>query len=286
MPTELLLILVAAAIGTALYWDQFTQRAHVTRLRQAWADHTVSVAPIGTICHGDRPPLHGSRRVFGALALVDDRLTFTGHRDPLHDFAAPVATIRWIGLRSRYKTAWNRRVELPELVVHAETPAGWRVYTFTEGPLARFAEQFGQQTGLPVHEMGEKFEDFGPEPAVYLVQDARGDWQRRTPAWFDPAAPPPDWDGLSHTLYLAPDRLLYDWLNPVPLATIRRVDMLAKGGLNPFSENLLKIETTAEDGEPRVMGFLLPNAGDWAGVIEQRIDTPVIYHAGRPQAIP
>jgi hypothetical protein len=271
MPAELVLIVVAAAVGAALYWDQYTQRAHVRRLRESWADRAVPFAPIGTICHGDRPPEPGSRRVFGALGLVDDHLTFSGHRDPLHDFAAPVDSVRWFGLRARYQTAWNRRIDVAELIVHVDTPAGWRVYTFTEGPLKAFAEQFGQHTGCTVHEMGEQLEDFGPEPAVYLVQDVAGNWQRLTPHN----------DDLVHTLYLAPDRLLYDWQNPLLLADIRRVDMHAKGRLNPFPENLLKIESAAENGESRVTGFLVPNAGDWAGVIEQRIDVPVVYHAGR-----
>ncbi len=274
------IILLAAGVGAALYWDQYTQRAHIMRLRDAWADRAVAVPPVGTISYGDFPPRHSTRRVYGALALVDDCLTFTGHRESLHDCAVPVASLRWIGLRARYKNTWNRRIATPELIVHADTPAGWRVYTFTDGALKRFADQVAQTIGLTMHDMDETFEDFGPEPAVHLNQDALGNWQRLTPETFDPAAPPPDWDGLRHTLYLAPDRLLYDWQHAIPLDTIRRIDMHAAGKLNPFSENLLKIEHTA-DGEPRVTGFLLPNVGDWAGIIEQHISAPVIYHAGR-----
>jgi hypothetical protein len=60
--------------------------------------------------------------------------------------------------------------------------------------------------------------------------------------------------------------------------------MYAAGKLNPFSENLLQIEHVTVDGDLRVTGFLLANAGDWAGVIEQRINIPVIYHAGRQGA--
>jgi hypothetical protein len=105
--------------------------------------------------------------------------------------------------------------------------------------------------------MGEQFEDFGPEPAVYLVQDAAGNWQRVTPD-----SPPPDQSGWQYALYLAPDRLLYGGQHAVPLAAIRRVDMHAVGRLNPFPENLLKIEFAYGDGGTRVIGFLLPNAGD------------------------
>jgi hypothetical protein len=277
------IILLAAGVGAALYWDQYTQRAHVARLRAEWRDRAVAVPPVGTISYGDYPPRYHTRRVYGALALVDDHLTFTGHRDPLHDCSVPVASLRWIGLRARYKNTWNRRIATPELHVHAETPAGWRVYTFAEGALRRFGEQVAQYTGLTLVDLDEKLEDFGPEPAVHLIQDALGNWQRLTPEAFDPAAPPPDWDGLRHMLYLAPDRLLYDWRYAIPLDTIRRVDMHAVGKLNPFAENLLKIEHSV-DGDPRVTGFLLANAGDWAGIIEQRISAPVIYHAGRQAA--
>jgi hypothetical protein len=255
------ILLLAAGVGAALYWDQYTQRAHVARLRAEWANRAVAVPPVGTISYGDYPPRYHTRRVYGALALVDDHLTFTGHRDPLHDCSVPVASLRWIGLRARYKNTWNRRIATPELRIHAETPAGWRVYTFAEGALRRFGEQAAEYTGLTLVNLDEKLEDFGP----------------------DPAAPPPDWDGLRHMLYLAPDRLLYDWRHAIPLDTIRRVDMHAVGKLNPFAENLLKIEHSVDD-DLRVTGFLLANAGDWAGIIEQRISAPVIYHAGRQAA--
>jgi hypothetical protein len=278
------IVLLAAGVGAALYWDQYTQRAYVTRQRAEWADRALVVPPVGTISYGDYPPRYHTRRVYGALALVDDRLIFAGHRDALHDCAVPVASLRWIGLRARYKNTWNRRIATPELRIHAETPSGWRVYTFAEGALRPFAEQVAQHAGLTLHDLDEKFEDFGPEAAVHLIQDALGNWQRITPETFDPAAPPPDWDGLRYMLYLAPDHLVYDWRHTIPLDTIRRVDMHAAGKLNPFAENLLKIEYVAAEGDPRGTGFLLANAGDWAGIIEQRISVPVIYHAGRQAA--
>ncbi len=277
----ILIALAAVGVGAVLFWDQAQQRGHVAQLRESWAGRTVTIPPIGTICHGDLPPMRGALRVFGALALVDGALTFTGHRDPRYDFTAPVASIRWIGLRARYKITWNRRIEQPELIVHADDPRGWQVYTFTEGPLKQFAEQLGAQAGLAVHEMGEQFEDFGPEPAVRLVQNADGSWQRITPETFDPGDPPADWDGWQSTLYLTPDRLLYGGQHPIPLAAIHRVDLYPAGRLNPFDQSLLKIEYTDENGGPRAVGFLVPSAGDWTGVIEQRVDVPVMVHGGR-----
>jgi hypothetical protein len=212
-----LIILAILVIGGALVWDQATQVRHVGRIRQVWAsaNRDVAIPPVRSICHGMYPPGPMTERIVGALGVVDGGLTFTGQRADTFDFATPLSAIRWVGLRTLVKRSWNKRIEWPELVIHAETPAGWRVYSFTEGPISAFAQRLAEITSLDLHEIGEGFEDFGPLPAIHLVEETAGEWSRRTDPAVDLDTLSPDWDGLDYTLYLAPDRLLYEWANPI-----------------------------------------------------------------------
>lgn len=280
-----LIILAILILGGALLWDQTTQRRHTARVRQRWAASGPDTAPLvtGTICHGHYPPSAIPQRIFGALGLVEGQVTFSGHRADTLDFTQPVDAIRWIGLRTIVKLAWSRRIEWPELVIHAETPGGWRVYTFTEGAITTLADHIAAAAGLTVQAMGETFEDFGPSPAIYLAQNYAGEWHRVTPASVTLDDPAPEGDPHAHMLYLAPDRLLYNWQHPIPLAAIRRADVYARRGLsklNPFDEHLLRVEYET-GGTRHIAGFLIRQAGDWAGILEHRLDVPVAHHAGR-----
>ncbi len=281
-----LIILAILVIGGVLAWDQITQVRHVGHIRQTWtsADRNIAIPPIRSICHGKYPPGPMTTRIVGALGVVDGALTFTGQRADTFDFTTPLDAIRWVGLRTLVKHSWSKRIEWPELIIHAETPASWHVYTFTEGPVTAFAKRLAEMTHLDLHEIGESYEDFGPFPAIHLIEDAAGEWARRTDPAVDLANLPPEWDGLDHTLYLAPDRLLYDWANPILLAHIERVDVYAPQGtsrFNPFDLPLLRIEHTNSAGDRQVAGFLTHTAGDWAGVLEHRLTVPVAHHAGR-----
>lgn len=266
---------VLAAVGGALLWDLGTQRRHVQRVRAAWerAGQTVQAGPVGTIAEGDRLIAAPLRRAFGALAIVDGQMRFVGHRTAALDIAVPLEAVRWIGMRARVKTAWNRRIETPELVIHAETPDGWCVFCFLEGALPSLAEQIGALTGLSVEVRGEVREDFGPTPAVWVEPDAASGWCLAGVDQPDPRIAPAAWLQTARLLYLAPDRLLFDRRQAILLERIRRVTAIAAGAgdvENPFGVSLLRVDYESEAGERRVSGYVVPNAGDWAGVLEAR----------------
>ncbi len=264
-----------AAIGGALLWDQGTQRRHVKRALARWerAGNTVQVGPIGTIAEGDLLEGLPLRRAFGALAVVNGQVRFAGHRTAALDAAFPLTALRWMGLRARVKSTWNRRVETPELTLHAETDLGWHVYRFLEGALEAFATQLAALAGLPLQQMDEVREDFGPAPAVRVEPDAATVWRIAPPDQPDPHALPPDWQQSAGLLYLAPDRLLFERAYAIPLARIHRLTVLLPGAThagNPFPVPLLRIEHEGAGGEGRIVGYLIANAGDWAGVLETR----------------
>lgn len=276
-----LLVLLLAAIGAALAWDLLAQRRHVVRTAAAWAraGQTVQVGPLGTISRGDLLARTPGHRAFGTLAVVGGRLVFAGHRTNALDSAVPLEAVRWIGLRTRVKTAWNRRIETPELVIHSEEADGWHVTAFIEGPVEAFAAQLGALTGLPVQAVGEAYEDFGPAPAVYVVPEGDKGWRLAVAGQPDPRALPPDWMETARWLYLAPDRLLFDRMHAIPLARIRRAVVTERGarpGENPFNDNLLRVEYEDVSGARCAAGFVVRNAGDWAGVLEARAGVPVL----------
>ncbi|MCZ7541710.1 MAG: hypothetical protein M5U29_17705 [Anaerolineae bacterium] len=276
-----LLVLLLVIIGAALAWDSLAQRRYVARTAAAWTDagQTVQGGPLRTISRGDLLAHQPGYRAFGALAVLDGRLVFSGHRSHALDHATPLEAVRWIGLRTRVKTAWNRRIETPELVIHSEEAGGWRVSAFIEGPVEVFAAQLGALTGLPVLAVGEAYEDFGPAPAVYVVPEGEKGWRSGVAGQPDPRALPPDWMETARWLYLAPDRLLFDRAHAIPLARIRRVVVTERGvrlDENPFDDNLLRVEYEDANGARRTAGFVVRNAGDWAGVLEARASVPVL----------
>jgi hypothetical protein len=266
-----IIILAILVLAGLLAGDTYLQRGHVARVAADWtrAGRAIQVAPVGVICHGDRPASERSKRVFGALGAVDGALVFLGHRSHIYDFTVPLAALRWIGLRTQVRHSGHRVLTSRELVIHVDQPGGWRVYTFTDGKPLLYAPRFAEAAGLPLHDIGTGYEDFGPAPAAYLVQDELGHWQQRSDDAPEPEFLPPDWDGAHNALYLAPDRLLFEWRNPIRLDQIQQVDALT-GEASPFDEDLLTVGYTA-DGARHVAGFLVREADAWAAVIREGI---------------
>lgn len=275
------IILAIIGLAAALVWDRRTQADYMARMGRAWTDagHTLALGPFGAICHGDRP--HGfQHRIYGALVLTPERLLFAGQRVHTYDLDAPPEWVRWIGVRTNIEPKGRRMFERRGLLVHLETPDGWRVYTFTElaGP-EDIAQQIAAQCGLDMHDIGTAYEDFGPAPAQYVRLGPGDTWTPAVPDQLDPAALPPDWDGLACTLYLAPDRLLFDWRHPVLLAALHRVDAYPVGHpRNPFDLDLLRIEVDQVGAGPQIVGFVVDNAGDWADEIAGKVAVPVRTH--------
>ena len=265
MNTIVLLTVLVLALGGALLWDRFSQQRHVARLAQKM-DAPVVAGPAGVICHGDLPPGNVPHRITGALVVSAEQFVFAGQRVADFDVTVPLTAIRWVGVRTNVTPKWTRMIETRALVVHLETDAGWRVYTFTDGQPEELGRRLAEAAGVPLHNVGTAYEDFGPVYAGRLELDSAGGW--RVLDRVDFADLPPDWDSFRNTLYLAPDRLLYDWQHPVLVADMRQVDAYSAGHMgNPFDEELLRVEYETPDGTLHVAGFLVRDAADWADEI-------------------
>jgi hypothetical protein len=266
MTPEFLLALMSAlglsGIG-ATWWARRGQRDHVNRVRTEWvrSAQLVHYGPVGAVCYGTRP-----RRVYtrggeaGALGLTGGKLVFDGQRRSTYDTSVPFAQVRWIGLRL---IAVRRYTTTRALIVHAERPGGWQVFSYTLDDPHEFGQVLSRECDLPLRDRGEEREDFGPAPATRLFQDIYGEW---TPDRED-------------ALYLAPDRLLFDWGQPIMLGTIARLDVYTQPDR---SADLLRITYTPPgDDEPAVVGFAVRAAKAWADAINSRTAAPIAVHAGR-----
>lgn len=271
--TELLLAL-AGALGlgglSGLWLTRRAQRAHIIDTRTAWvrAGQRVRFGPVGVVCFAHPPQTTYTRGLFGALGITEGQLVFEGHRDHRADLRLPLTHIQRIGLCSVAVRAGRTASRKRALSIHHQGPDGWRVTTIISDDPQDSAAALSDACDLPVHDSGITRDDFGPADTTRMAQDVYGDWS-------------PDRDGV---LYLAPDRLLFNWRDAIPLDTIERLDVLTRGTWHdrlPLAEALLRVERTAPDGARAVTGFVLRRADDWASAIQQRISAPIAVQAGR-----
>ncbi len=240
------------------------REAHVNRIRTEWvrAGAWVRYGPVAATCLGLRPRQTYGRGVMGAAGLVDDALLFRGWRNSAWDVRLPLDAVRRVSLVT-VRLHLGRRVRA--LTVHGDTPGGWRVTTLIAPVLADLGAALAEACGLPLHDVGDGRDDFGPDRALRLWQDIYGEWHA------DRAA----------DLYLAPDRLLFDWRTVTLLAALQRLDVYQTGR----DRALLRITYAGPDGAPQVEGFEVRGAERWAEALVRQMDVPLEVHRGRKRKI-
>lgn len=249
--------------GGGWWWQRRRRRVHVIRVRTAWvrAGLVVRYGPIGAVCHGLRPRAAYGRGVFGAAGLVGGALAFEGQGSSVFDGQIALEQVRRLGLVTIALPAGRRA---RALATHYDSPDGWRVATFSGQDIPELAAALSSAGALPLHDAGEGRDDFGPARATHMIQDVYGEWT-------------PDREGA---LYLAPDRLLFEWREVILLVTMARLDVY-HGGEGRRTGTLLRVEYAAPDGTPSAAGFLVEHAGRWAEAIVRRADLPLTVHEGR-----
>lgn len=268
----LLALGAAAGLGAAgaAWLSRRGLRAHIINTRTAWvrAGQRVRYGPVVAIHFGTLPQRIYSGALFGALGITDRRLVFEGHRDHRSDLYLDLDRVRRIGLCSVPVRLNRAQVERRALHVHFEGPDGWRVATLVPDDPGEIAAALARECDLPVYDCGGDRDDFGPQEATRMIQGVYGDWQ-------------PDRDG---TLYLAPDRLLFDWRDAIPLDAVQRLNVLVQGNWRdrlPGAEGLLRIEHRTPEDDAAVTGFVVRRADEWAAAIQARIDGMIPVQAGR-----
>lgn len=238
--------------------------AHVNRIRTAWvrAGAWVRYGPVAVTCLGQYPRRTYGRGVLGAAGIVDDALLFTGQRSHVWDARLPLAAVRRVSLIT-VRLRLGRRARA--LTVHGDTPDGWRVMTLIGPALADLGAALAGACDLPLHDAGDGRDDFGPDRALRLLQDIYGEWHA----------------DRAGTLYLAPDRLLFDWRAVTSLAALQRLDVYQMG----WGKTLLRVTYAGADGAPQVEGFAVREAGRWAEALVRQMDVPLEVHRGRKRKV-
>ena len=255
------LLALAGALGLGglgrLWMRDRARRAHIIDTRTAWvrAGQRVQFGPFGVVSFGLLPQRTYRDGLFGALGITDGRLVFDGHRDHRADLRLPLDHIQRVGLSTVPVRAGRRTSHQRALTVHHADADGWRVTTLLSDDPGAIAAALDRLCDCPIHDSGPDRDDFGPAEATRMWQDVYGDWTAER-------------DG---DLYLAPDRLIFDWRDAIPLATIRRIDVLTQGTWRdrlPAAEGLLRIEHAAPDAESfDVTGFVARRAEAWAAAL-------------------
>jgi hypothetical protein len=288
----LFLILIVAAFLVAigyLAWEARRKQAHVAAVRADWMarQRTVHFGPVIADYYGSEPcQTYRTGPISGALGLVDQHLVFVGRT--CGEEWIPLDKLHWVGTHSIMVPNGDGHVRTDALIVHYEERDIWHVGAWVSDWRDALVKALGRETGLPVHSYGSKREDYGPIRAARLIEDVYGRWHP-----FSDGAHLSDSDGISAErldadqgqLYLAPDRLLFNRRSPIHLAQVRRVDVFEPGGtlaeLNPFHEDLLRIEYESPDQQHEVIGFLVRRGDRWASAIHNLTSVPYEHHRGR-----
>jgi hypothetical protein len=242
-------------VGIALWFSkrQTTDpRQLAAQMQAVWqaSAQTVRYGPIPATWFGFR----GEDNFRGVLAILDDAFIFTIRAEGPPDLTIPLNRLRWIGFWQDVGGASEKRA----VRIEVEDPDVWRVLTFVPDPMEEFAQQLSEAAELPVDYSGGGVET-GPIRAERLRQNVYGKWEA-------------DRHGL---LFLAPDRLLFDWREPVFLASIRRLGVIIIESANPLAMNILRVEYEDAESVPHTVGFKLRTADDWAEMLHLRTDAPV-----------
>ncbi|MEP0762114.1 MAG: hypothetical protein HRF48_05180, partial [Chloroflexota bacterium] len=213
--------------GGGWWWQRRRRRAHVIRVRTAWVRTglVVRYGPVGVVCHGLRPRCTYGRGVSGAAGIAGDALAFEGQGRSAFNMRVALEQVQRLSLVTIALPA-SRRARA--LAVHYDSPDGWRVATFSGRDIPELAGALSGACALPLHDAGEGRDDFGPARATRMIQDIYGEWT-------------PEREGA---LYLAPDRLLFEWREAMPLAAMARLDVYHGGG-GRRAGALLRVEYAA-----------------------------------------
>lgn len=298
----LIVLINVVLIAALIYGYRRNRRLSdlVASLETAWrrAGRTIRFAPVRVEYFTNEPRRNqtyaGAK--YGALGVVDAELVFQVPGGV--PYCIPLASARWIGAVKVSVQRGKTYQYLPALIVHYQDTAQrqvpqWRraVFLPKAADLPLLGDVLSEVTGLPFHDRGREREDYGPARAARLVQDVHGLWHgvRDDGMMLDPRARDPhDLDlNRSPFLYLAPDRLIVNWRTEIPLAAVRGVSVYPQGALasiNPFSQDLLRVEYSGDDGTAHVAGFLLRNGPAWGRAIAGAHGSlDVAIHTGRKQ---
>jgi hypothetical protein len=271
------------------YWADRKKRQTLAAARARWQAEgkPIGFPPQWADYYGSEPREQCQWSASGALYFGHDCLIFGWIGKHMEELRVPFQAMRWIGTHSVIIKAERSGIEKDVLVVHYEQDGAWQVGTWGVNARAGMVQAISQSSGLPMHLLGDQRVDYGPAPTTCFLRDGSGAWQPVAVARLLPDVPASPFSTLTisqGSLYLAPDRLLFDYRYTIPLAQMRRVDIAALD--TPPEERpapdhaLLWIEFTG-DSQLYTVGFLLQEPERWVAILARR--APDIVVPERPE---
>jgi hypothetical protein len=261
---------VVVVSGLIALSERRMKQDFVNQTRTQWmrAGRVIQWGPEGTDCYGvSRPQSVYYEANFGVLGVVDRHVAFTGRRNANCDAYIPLEQIAGLVSCPIQVRQGKASVEKKAVEVHTENRGHWLVYTFTPRDPFQFVEAIHRHTGRTILERTLPKQPTEAN-AVLMRQDVYGEWREEQ----------------AGELYFAPDRIVFDWYSLIHFSQIRRVDIFERGGLgslNPFAQELVRIEYQGTEQKFQVIGFLLRGADKWADKLSAYTGIPVESHIGR-----
>ena len=267
LPIGLVIAAILLAI-TGVFYGLGIRKVRQTRNRWLADGRRIQYGPVGSGVASLRARAHDTYvSLFGVVGLVDGRLEYAGIFGPEINISVPFDDIHWIGLKL-VAVRDDPKKNGYQVKVHFEGPDGHHAYTFNTRHWRDFAAALHEHTGLPLHDMGRKGEELYPVQAARMSQNIYGQWQ----------------SDFTDKLYLAPDRVLFAWQNPILLDDIRQIEVYDKESpleaVNPFAKDMLRIDYEV-DGTQHTVGFEMSGAQRWAEALADRSGAPLTVHRGR-----
>jgi hypothetical protein len=273
MDGDLLLVGAILAVGVGLWaFEYHLDRQYLARVQAGWereVSHFTPTKATRYLVHLDRWEKY-EKGPTGVLGLSDRDIVFS---DRYHDkdVRVPFEAVRWVGMREiEYIPSFTERLLLlrgPErardpvrkraLIVDCEFPdeSGpdrWPVYAWSLPQQDELGATLAKLCRLEISTEGG---DFGPSDARRLIRGSDAKWQE-----YDQGA-----------LYLAPDRLLFNWDDPILYSSIQRVEAISTVGRNRlFSQGSFRIDYCDADGTAQTVGFQVFRGNEWAEQLRSR----------------
>lgn len=283
---------LAVAVGVSTVLDRRRTRRFVQATAARWLaegrDMRFYPTPAG---YYGNEPLRSHARVAaeeGVLGIADRQLIFIPFKTG-REQAISFDLIQWIGTHSIEVGSGDGTISRNALVVHYEAMGKWCMCAWTMDWPDNIAEVLAKLAGQTFHKCLDHRDDYGPYEAECLLQDVYGEWhpvpeaRRQAGVANSPFAAVIVSEG---PLYLAPDRLIFNRHHMLHLSRLRRIEVYERGGLlnhlNPFAKDLLRIEyALPDDPRAQVVGFLLPQAEQYAKLLAWRTQVPFEMREGR-----
>ena len=230
-------------------------------LKRVWlAKGDVRIDPIPAYYYGTQTITKKS--TLGGLGVINSLIVFGTADEPI-TLQLPISALRWASCTILKDNSLEDGTTTG-LMLHVERGQWWDVHVFRVVAPSGIAGRLHAVLGVPSN---MRDFDLGPAQVAVFEQDIYGQWNYQARG----------------TAYLAPDRLLIDWMTALRFADLRTIAVGPARGLSQVTARLLRLSYRHDDGSLAGLGLQmdLAYAARWADAISSRTDIPVQVYDGR-----